>query len=115
MMDELCTIVAENPGLKVRYWEQAYLNHIFILENPTHGEVVMTIEENKAPTEIMTQPLNRDFPGIYIKSKEISDKAKDNFLTSWEQGVDLNSKKGQAIIQNIEQRLYAKINHQAPA
>jgi hypothetical protein len=109
MMDELCELEATLPGLKIRYWEHAYGTHIFILENPTHGEVVMTIMDHTISDEIMTKPLNKDFPAVHIKSKEISDKAKETFLAYWEQGIDINSKKAQPIIQNIEQELYSRV------
>ena len=113
MVENLCDLEATNPGLKVRYWEHAYGTPIFILENPTHGEVIMTIEgTGSIPQEIMAKSITSDLPGIYVNSKEVSDKAKENFLASWEQGIDINSKKAQTIIQNIEQELYSRITQQ---
>lgn len=112
MMDDLCEFEARNPGLKVRYWEYAYATHVFILENPTHGEVVITIEGTTESTKIADKPMVKDFPGVFIKSKEVSDKAKQNFFDSWEQGTDINTKKSEKIIQQKKEELHTKIFQQ---
>ncbi len=109
MVDDLIKLEARYPGLKVRYWEHAYATHYFILENPTLGEVIMTIEDVIMPKQMSRKPIVSDFSGVYIKSKEVSDKAKQNFLYSWEQGIDINSKNAEKIIETIEQDLYSKI------
>ena len=108
MMDNLCELESANPGLKVSYWEYASATHTFILENPTHGEVIITIEDT-APQDKLTKPLNKNFPGVYIRSKEVSDKAKQNFFSSWEQGTGINTKKGGKITESLKTRLYSRI------
>ena len=109
MMDRLCKLESQTRGLEVRYWEYAFTNHLFMLERETHGEVVTTLEEITIHDEISPKNAKREFPGVYIKSKEVSEKARLNFEANWRSGTCINSPHGREIIEGKKRILRRKM------